>query len=143
MTTSISGAKLALLAARARVESSEAHLLASEPIAIIGIGCRFPGGASSPAAFWEMLSSGTDAIRDTPPERASAAPCAGLLDDRDQFDPVFFGISPREASIMDPQHRLALEVAWEALWDAGCAPGTLAGSPTGLFLSVSSSDYAK
>ena len=109
---------------------------AGEPIAIIGIGCRFPG-ASDPAAFWRLLRDGADAIREVPADRWDqhafydpdpATPgkmntrWGGFLEQVDQFDPHFFGISPREAARMDPQQRLLLEVAWEALEDAGQVP---------------------
>ena len=105
----------------------------NEPIAIIGIGCRFPG-ANDPAAFWQLLRDGVDAIREVPADRFDqhafydpdpAVPgkmntrWGGFLEQVDQFDPNFFGISPREALRMDPQQRLLLEVAWEALQDAG------------------------
>ncbi|HEY2502020.1 MAG TPA: SDR family NAD(P)-dependent oxidoreductase [Mycobacterium sp.] len=120
---------------------------ANEPIAIVGIGCRFPG-ADGPAAFWRLLSDGVDAITDIPPDRwdADASETAatrrgGFLDQVDRFDPQFFGISPREAARMDPQQRLLLEVAWEALEDAGQVPERLAGSRTGVFIGISTYDY--
>src|SRR5580693_5647399 len=120
---------------------------ADEPIAIIGIGCRFPG-ADGPAAFWRLLSDGVDAITETPPDRwgadaseTAATHWGGFLDQVDQFDPQFFGISPREAARMDPQQRLLLEVAWEALEDAGQVPEQLAGSRTGVFIGISTYDY--
>ncbi|HYB36738.1 MAG TPA: SDR family NAD(P)-dependent oxidoreductase [Mycobacterium sp.] len=128
---------------------------ADEPIAIIGIGCRFPG-ADGPAAFWRLLSDGVDAITEIPPERWDAdafydpdgtvpgtatTRWGGFLDQVDQFDPEFFGVSPREAARMDPQQRLLLEVAWEALEDAGQVPERLAGSRTGVFIGISNSDY--
>lgn len=132
-----------------------------EPIAIIGIGCRFPG-ADGPAAFWRLLSEGVDAVTEVPPDRwdADAATTAatrvdgadlprpasprwgGFLDQVDQFDPQFFGISPREAARMDPQQRLLLEVAWEAMEDAGQVPERLAGSHSGVFIGISTNDYA-
>jgi phthiocerol/phenolphthiocerol synthesis type-I polyketide synthase C len=120
---------------------------ADEPIAIIGIGCRFPG-ADGPTAFWRLLSDGVDAITEIPPDRwdADASGNAttrwgGFLDQVDQFDPQFFGISPRESARMDPQQRLLLEVAWEALEDAGQVPERLAGGPTGVFIGISTNDY--
>jgi acyl transferase domain-containing protein/acyl carrier protein len=123
-----------------------------EPIAIIGMACRFPGGATTPEAYWRLLESGVDAVRqadrwDTAAFAASvpgvpAAWYGGFLDDLDQFDPKFFSISPREAATMDPQQRLALEVAWEALERAGVAPDQLAGSLTGVFMGASLRDYA-
>ncbi len=118
-----------------------------EPIAIIGIGCRFPG-ADGPSAFWQLLSDGVDAITETPPDRwdpdasgTATARWGGFLDQVDQFDPQFFGISPQEAARMDPQQRLLLEVAWEALEDAGQVPDRLAGSRTGVFIGISTNDY--
>ena len=128
----------------------------SEPIAIVGMGCRFPG-AESPEAFWQLLHDGVDAIREVPSDRwdvdavydpepgtpgKMSTRWGGFLDQVDQFDPRFFGISPREASRMDPQQRLLLEVAWEALENAGQAPDRLAGSSTGVFVGVSSYDYS-
>jgi phthiocerol/phenolphthiocerol synthesis type-I polyketide synthase C len=119
---------------------------ADEPIAIIGIGCRFPG-ADGPAAFWQLLADGVDAVTEIPPGRwnpdtaGTASRWGGFLDQVDQFDPQFFGISPREAARMDPQQRLLLEVAWEALEDAGQVPERLAGSRTGVFIGISTNDY--
>jgi acyl transferase domain-containing protein/acyl-CoA synthetase (AMP-forming)/AMP-acid ligase II/acyl carrier protein len=117
------------------------------PIAIVGLGCRFPG-ADSPDAFWRLLSGGTDAIRDVPIARwqADDEPATrrgGFLDAVDGFDAEFFGISPREADLMDPQQRLLLEVGWEALEDAGIAADTLGGSRTGVFVGISGSDYSR
>ncbi|MCX4246643.1 type I polyketide synthase [Paraliomyxa miuraensis] len=124
---------------------------ASEPIAIVGIGCRFPGGADGPAAFWRLLDEGRDAVTATDARwaRIGARPAegvprwAGLLTEPiDRFDPAFFGISPREAVTMDPQQRLLLEVLWEALEDAGVPPPTLDKSRTGVFIGASVVDYA-
>ncbi|HTY32522.1 SDR family NAD(P)-dependent oxidoreductase [Mycobacterium sp.] len=127
-----------------------------EPIAIIGIGCRFPG-ADGPAAFWRELSDGVDAISEIPPDRwdadafydadpsvpgTSVTRRAGFVPGIDKFDFRFFGISPRESAQMDPQQRLILEVAWEALEDAGQVPERLAGSDTGVFVGISTTDYA-
>src|SRR4051812_22502537 len=113
-----------------------------EPIAIVGMGCRLPGGANSPAAFWKLLDDRVDAIRDVPadrwdvdeyyhPDRTRPGKICtrygGFLERIDLFDAEFFGISPREASRIDPQQRLLLEVAWEALEDAGIDPNRLAG----------------
>lgn len=127
-----------------------------EPIAIIGIGCRFPGGANSPAAFWQLLCNGVDAIREIPPDRWNqerfyspdgSSPgkiktrWGGFVEQIDQFDAHFFGISPREATRMDPQQRLLLEVAWEALEDSGQVPEELAGSDVGVFIGISAHDY--
>lgn len=119
-----------------------------EPIAVIGIGCRFPG-ADSPEAFWDLLVEGRDAARELPPGRWSRVPSSlatrqgGFLDDVDQFDAQFFGIAPREAKFIDPQHRLLLEVAWEALEDAAQAPDRLAGGRVGVFVGISGSDYGR
>jgi phthiocerol/phenolphthiocerol synthesis type-I polyketide synthase C len=125
-------------------EADAPTLSADEPIAIIGIGCRFPG-ADDPAAFWRLLTEGRDAVGDIPPERWNPDPDSvrrgGFLDHVDQFDAKFFNISPREAARIDPQQRLLLEVAWEALEDAGQPTERLAGSPTGVFVGVSTYDY--
>src|SRR4028118_236097 len=127
-----------------------------EPIAIIGIGCRFPGGGNSPEAFWKLLRDGVDAITEVPEDRWNLdnfydpegtkpgkirTRWGGFVDKIDEFDADFFGISPREASCIDPQQRLLLEVAWEALEDGGQVPENLAGSKTGVFIGIYSSDY--
>ena len=129
----------------------------TEPIAIVGMGCRFPGGADSPEAFWRLLRHGTDAITEVPKDRWDkdayydpdpAAPgkictrSGGFLTGVEGFDAGFFGISPREAEGMDPQQRLLLEVAWEALEHAGQAPDALFKTATGVFTGISSFDYA-
>lgn len=118
-----------------------------EPIAIVGLGCRMPG-APSPAVFWDLLAGGRDAIRPLPAERwggssAEEPPAfeGGVLDRIDGFDAEFFGISPREARFTDPQQRLFLEVAWEALEDAGISPTSLKGSATGVFVGTTTTDY--
>ncbi len=129
---------------------------ASEPVAIVGLGCRFPGGAVDADTYWDVLSKGIDAVTEVPADRWDAdaffsekpAPgkvstrSGGFLDDVDRFDHEFFGISRREALFMDPQQRLSLEVAWEALENAGLAPSSLAGSRTGVFMGVASFDFA-
>ncbi|MBP2632102.1 MAG: amino acid adenylation domain protein, partial [Firmicutes bacterium] len=125
----------------------------AEPIAIIGIGCRFPG-ANGPKAFWNLLKDGVDAINERPADYRrnqgySEQICStdakmswgGYLDNVDEFDAEFFGISPREAASMDPQQRLLLEVAWEALEDAGQVPERLGGESVGVFVGISSCDY--
>ena len=157
-TGGLSPVKRALLA----LEEMEARLKVCEyerrePIAITGIGCRFPSGANDPESFWRLLRNGVDAIGEVPRERWDAAAMyhpdasvrgktnarwGGFLSGVDQFDPAFFGISPREAAHMDPQQRLVLEVAWEALEDAGEAVERLAGSRTGVFLGIYNNDYA-
>lgn len=130
----------------------------SEPIAIIGLSCRFPGGASTPEAYWDLLRDGHDVVSRFPAERrdlvqasgvdldALDADCdwfGGFLDEIDQFDPQFFGISPREAATMDPQQRLVLEVSWEALERAGIAPDSLTGSATGIYLGITGNEYTQ
>ena len=111
-----------------------------EPIAVVGLGCRFPG-APNPEAFWRLLRDGVDAITPPPPGRW-ASRLGGYVAGVEDFDPEFFGISPREAVGMDPQQRLLLEVTFEALESAGIAPERLAGTDTGVFVGISSSDYA-
>jgi acyl transferase domain-containing protein len=142
-------ALLAIRELRARVEADERAR--SEPIAVVGLGCRLPGGVSSPDAYWQLLLDGVDAVTEVPPERWDAdalfdpdvlAPGAattrwgGFLEHVDRFDPDFFGISPREAARMDPQQRLLLEVAYEALEDAGETLERLDGSATGVFVGM-------
>ncbi|MEU3567375.1 acyltransferase domain-containing protein [Kitasatospora sp. NPDC036755] len=116
-----------------------------EPVAVVGIGCRFPGGPD-PSAFWKLLVDGGDAVGPVPAARRELlrdrARWGGFIDGIDRFDPLFFGISPREAVQMDPQQRLVLELCWEALEDAGIAPHSLAGSDTGVFMASCWGDYA-
>ncbi|MFE7515554.1 type I polyketide synthase, partial [Streptomyces sp. NPDC057540] len=117
-------------------------------VAVVGLSCRFPGGAG-PAEFWNLLRNGRDALTEPPADRAhlgvrddgSPRP-GGFLPRVDAFDAEFFGISPREAAAMDPQQRLVLELAWEALEDAGIVPAALAGSATGVFVGAIADDYA-
>jgi acyl transferase domain-containing protein len=129
-----------------------------EAIAIIGVGCRFPGGANNPEAFWQLLHNQVDAITQVPSERWDIntyydpdlkAPgkiytrYGGFINQKlDEFDPHFFGISPREAVSIDPQQRLLLEVAWEALENSTIAPDSLVGSQTGVFIGISGLDYS-
>jgi acyl transferase domain-containing protein len=148
--------RLVLLADELRTRVDRLEQARREPIAIVGMGCRFPGGADTPARFWELLLSGRDAVTEVPADRwdidafydpdpdapgKMATRWGGFLDRVDGFDPHFFGISPREAQSMDPQQRLLLEVAWEALEDAGIAAPALAGSRTGVYIGLSASDY--
>ena len=129
-----------------------------DPIAIIGIGCRFPGDAKSPEAFWQLLCAGRDAVTEIPRDRwdvdafydpdpnTRGKMCTrwgGFLGEVDKFDPHFFGITPREAVSMDPQQRLLLEVAWEALEDAGHRVERLSGSRTGVYIGISLGDYMR
>jgi acyl-CoA synthetase (AMP-forming)/AMP-acid ligase II/3-oxoacyl-(acyl-carrier-protein) synthase/acyl carrier protein len=130
----------------------------NEPIAIIGIGCRFPGFAQDPESFWQLLQNGVDAITKVPTSRWDInnfydpnpgipgkmnTQWGGFLEQVDQFDSHFFGISPREAVRIDPQQRLLLEVAWEALEDAGQVPAQLSNTKTGVFIGISSNDYSQ
>ncbi|MEP7308320.1 MAG: AMP-binding protein, partial [Acidobacteriota bacterium] len=117
---------------------------AAEPIAIVGMGCRFPG-AATPEQFWDLLVRGVDAIGPAPAPRPHAASLgiAGFLDGIEQFDAGFFDVTPREAELMDPQQRLLLEVAWEALESAGQPVEQLAGSRTGVFIGISNLDYLR
>ncbi|MCP3803846.1 acyltransferase domain-containing protein [Allokutzneria sp. A3M-2-11 16] len=107
---------------------------AHEPIAVVGMACRFPGGITTPESYWTALLDGE-------PVRSGRAGEGLLLDDVDGFDAAFFGLTPTEAAAMDPQHRLFLEVAWEALERAGQAPDRLAGSDTAVYLGLISPDY--
>jgi acyl transferase domain-containing protein len=153
---SLSPKRLALLCLELQEQLDARERREREAIAVIGIGCRFPGGVDSPETFWELLAAGTDATTEVPADRWEAhryydptpgvpgkmyTHRGGFLHNVDQFDPHFFGISPREASEMDPQHRLLLEVGWEALERAGHAARRLAGTRTGVYVGVSASDY--
>jgi len=128
-----------------------------EPIAVIGIGCRFPGNVTSPDDFWTLLENGSDGIVEIPPDRWDIDSCydpdpdargkvctrfGGFVDGKDRFDPRFFKITPREAMYMDPQQRVLLEVAWETIEHAGIPADTMYGSETGVFVGVSTWDYA-
>ncbi|NVJ05951.1 SDR family NAD(P)-dependent oxidoreductase [Myxococcus sp. AM001] len=118
-----------------------------EPIAIIGMACRFPGGATSPARFRDLLWGAGEALTETPSDRRAlqgemAMRRAGFVDEVDRFDADFFHISRREAEGMDPQQRFFLEVSWEALEDAGLPPHQLLGTRTGVFAGVHAKDYA-
>jgi acyl transferase domain-containing protein/NADPH:quinone reductase-like Zn-dependent oxidoreductase/NADP-dependent 3-hydroxy acid dehydrogenase YdfG len=149
-------ALIALDDMQARLDALESEK--REPIAVVGIGCRFPGGALDGDSFWRLLANGVDAVTQVPTVRWPVdryydpnpdAPGkmytrqAAFLDSIDAFDADFFGIAPREAVSMDPQQRLLLEVAWEGLENAGCAPDKLSGSQTGVYIGISASDYAQ
>jgi acyl transferase domain-containing protein/NAD(P)-dependent dehydrogenase (short-subunit alcohol dehydrogenase family) len=127
-----------------------------EPIAIVGIGCRLPGRVTGPATFWRLLEQGVDAISEVPKDRFDieayydprpgtagkiCTRAGGFIEGVDRFDAAHFGITPREAAHMDPQQRLFLEVAWEAMESAGSRPSELAGSPTGVFAGVIAGDF--
>jgi acyl transferase domain-containing protein/acyl carrier protein len=129
----------------------------TEPIAVVGMGCRFPGGGDDPHSYWRILRDGVDAITEVPPDRWDIedyfdsdpdvegkmySRWGGFIRDIDQFDPLFFKISPKEAIWMDPQQRLLLEVTWEALENAGQDPAALMNSLTGVFVGISGGDYA-
>lgn len=128
----------------------------TEPIAIVGMACRFPGGATTPEAFWRLLCEGRDAVGEIPPDRWNADAFydpdpakpgkmvtrrGGFLERIDEFDNHFFGISEREAARIDPQHRMLLELAWEALEDAGLPPARLRGTKVGVFIGIAVSEY--
>jgi acyl transferase domain-containing protein/acyl carrier protein len=144
-----------LLEPQSKVDQVSGQIEASEQIAIVGIGCRFPG-AHGPAEFWQLLEKGIDAITEVPSSRWNNAEFydsetttpgkmntrwGGFLDRVDHFDPQFFKISPREAERMDPQQRLLLQTVWEALEDAAIVPETIQGSKTGIFIGISNNDY--
>ncbi|MGW2231254.1 beta-ketoacyl synthase N-terminal-like domain-containing protein, partial [Streptomyces formicae] len=141
-----------------RLRKHNQHLVAAatEPIAIVGMACRFPGGADSPEQLWELLAAGKDMMIPVPEDRgwdldavlgtgADGSPRTaegGFLEGVSLFDADFFGIAPREALPMDPQQRLMLETAWEAFERAGMDPLSLKGSRTGVFVGTSYSAYA-
>lgn len=145
---------MAIKELRLRLESAEAAK--REPVAIVGMSCRFPGGANSLEAFWDLLEEGRDGITEVPSDRWDIdafydddadtpgkmnTRYGGFLENVHDFDAAFFGIAPREAISMDPQQRLLLEVSWEALEHAGIAPDRLSGSLTGVYIGMCTTDH--
>lgn len=152
--TPIKRALLEIRELRARLQQAESRH--REPIAVIGMGLRFPGGAHDLSSFWQVLAEGKDAISEIPPDRwdrdayFDSDPLqpgkmnvreGGFIERVDQFDAEFFGISPREAASLDPQHRLLMEVCWEALEHAGESAAGLAESQTAVFIGIANGDY--
>ena len=148
---------LALKNARGKLEASERAR--TEPIAIVGMGCRFPGGANNPELFWQLLRQNHNAVTDVPedrwnidayydpnpdvPGKINTRKAAFLDVSLSEFDPQFFEIAPREAKNLDPQQRLLLETSWEAIENAGIAADKLKGNKTGVFVGINTTDYGQ
>ena len=141
-----------------RTELEECRRSQSQPVAIVGLAVRLPGGVITPELFWDALAEGKDLIASIPPERWEAQEYwspegdqpgtlydnhGGFLSDVDAFDADFFGINAREATSMDPQQRILLELTWEALERAAIDPRSLLNTQTGIFLGISNSDYGR
>jgi acyl transferase domain-containing protein/ubiquinone/menaquinone biosynthesis C-methylase UbiE/acyl carrier protein len=154
----LSPARLALLAKELKDRLDQAERARTEAIAVVGLSCRFPGDSNTPDEFWRLVRDGRDAVVEVPRDRWDIeryydedreapgkmyAREGGFLSDVSGFDARFFGVSPREAVSLDPQHRLLLEVSWEALENAGWAPAALLGSNTGVFVGITATDYAE
>jgi 3-oxoacyl-(acyl-carrier-protein) synthase/SAM-dependent methyltransferase/acyl carrier protein len=158
-TEELSPVKRALVEIRQlRSELEASRRGPTEPVSILGMAVRLPGGVATPERFWEALAAGEELITAVPPERWDALSYAsadseqpgtmydthgGFLADVDTFDAEFFGIHPREASSMDPQHRILLELTWEALERANIDPRTLLNTRTGIYLGITNSDYSR
>ncbi|MFI2208060.1 beta-ketoacyl synthase N-terminal-like domain-containing protein, partial [Streptomyces sp. NPDC020192] len=134
---------------RLRKEHQELVDAVSEPLAIVGMACRFPGGVEDPEGLWRLVADGGDAVGGFPTDRGWDTELlhdipngGGFLDDASGFDAEFFGISPREALAMDPQQRLLLETSWAALENAGLDPRKAAGTSTGVFIGAAPYGYS-